>query len=200
MRMTSRDHRFLESMAVHVDALRHYPALCLLSSRRYTGIPIDSVAVFIDYTVVPPTIDVVSHMELKAKYAGGSHEAYIARATQDAKATNGQMAVVGYMYPSGEHGFTETNHTLFYTRAPTSHGKRDRDNLSFRRRMSLVDRDSNPVNALWDETDEFLFRSGLTTDVLSTANPEQEIHKRTMDAIDVFKLERQLEIYRLHRS
>lgn len=196
MRLTSRDHRFLESMAVNVDALRHYPALRSLSSRRYPGTPFDSVAVFIDYTFVPPRIDVISHTDLKARYAGVSYEAYIARAIQDAKATNGQMAVVGYSYPAGDHNNVATDHTLFRTQAPATHGKRDREKLSFRRRMSFVDNDSNPVKALWDETDEFLYRGELTTDILSTANPEQEIRKRTLDALEVMELERKLAIFR----
>lgn len=167
--------------------MRYISQLQAKSRTLFPSLPFDQVAAHINYTVVPPIIGCVRHVDamrqLKANYP--FEEESVKHAIQLARNSNGALAFMTYEFAAGTNALFK--YTLF---GPPSAAEIARDgarrrNSGFRRSAFRdSETDGRLLEANWDMIDELIAQAELTTDALLLEDAASFVRSRVVAVLE----------------
>lgn len=179
------------------DARRFLDSLRSSSSTNFPGLSVDELIVHIDYTTVPPSIRLVTYDEFEAVHKDSvEYLAMVQFGLHDVKKSGGERAVVTWSCSTGKHPIVSHYTSRFDT---FWNGFIRRSNVPSQR-MAFHHVNPYPLQARWSLIDEILDRTKLTTAVLSSDDPHEEVRSKVKEAYDSIDLEWRLVVARARQE
>ncbi|KAH8117963.1 hypothetical protein DFH11DRAFT_1571640 [Phellopilus nigrolimitatus] len=173
---------FRHMMASH-DVRRHLSSLRELASRKYPGVEFESLAINLDYSVFPPTLDVVPIEMFATQTEAFSSPSCQLRNEEIIKGVKGSKGKESFMkvYSVERSGqimsYDEVSWTVPWFCSASGSRRKPSDGRSWHK-IKFQDTEGNVLEADWDIADELMLRCGLTPDSFLGEGRTETIRKQ----------------------
>jgi len=163
--MSHRDVSFLLHLS-NADLKRHLPGLRSRAAQKYPRLPSTELGYIAEYTSIPPTFDLFTLDEVTTdKSVFGDTADPLTPSVlgnnmvSQVRASNGKITVLKNLFPQGPHKGVRI-HMLELKKHEYTNKEIKPPKVRIERTAGQ-DSDRQPLETVWDRTDEILYRFGL---------------------------------------